>query len=221
MIDVGPHARRDALLAAPRRGAIRGLGRPCAANAGFTLIEALLALAIFGVIAVLSYRATAAMSEGEAQLAAEAHRWRTLEALFTRFEADIRQAIPRAARAGAQREASWIGTTFDGHAALAFTRSGSEFVIEPAASGQRLGYRLNGNTLELAYWPSIDHDDAARPTIYPLINGVTGFGLEYMTRAGHWRDRWPLLGEEDLPRAVKLTLTLDDGARIERLFTLR
>jgi general secretion pathway protein J len=198
------------------------LGRPCAANArGFTLIEALLALAIFAVIAVLSYRATAAMSEGEAQLSSEAQRWRTLESLFTRFEADIRQAIPRAARAGSQREPAWVGTAFDGHAALAFTRAGSEFVIEPNASGQRLGYRLNGNRLELAYWPAIDHEATARPAIYPLVDGISGFDLEYLTRAGQWRDRWPLLGEEDLPRAVKLTLTLEDGNRIDRLFTLR
>ena len=188
---------------------------------GFTLIEALLALAIFGVIAVLSYRATASMSEGEARLSAEAARWRSLEALFTRFEADIRQAIPRSARAGSQREPAWVGTTFDGHPALVFTRAGSEFVIEPNASGQRLGYRLNGTTLELAYWPAIDHDAAARPAIYPLVDGVAGFDLEYLTRAGVWRNRWPMLGEAELPRAVKLTLTLDDGSRIDRLFTLR
>jgi general secretion pathway protein J len=188
---------------------------------GFTLIEALLALAIFGVIAVLSYRATASMSEGEARLSAEAARWRSLEALFTRFEADIRQAIPRSARAGSQREAAWVGTTFDGHPALVFTRAGSEFAIEPNASGQRLGYRLNGTTLELAYWPAIDHDAAARPAIYPLVDAVAGFDLEYLTRAGVWRNRWPMLGEAELPRAVKLTLTLDDGSRIDRLFTLR
>jgi general secretion pathway protein J len=188
---------------------------------GFTLIEALLALAIFAVIAVLSYRATASMAEGEAHLSAEAQRWRTLESLFTRFEADIRQAVPRSARVGAQREAAWVGATFDGHAAIAFTRAGSEFVLEPGASGQRLGYRLNGSMLELVYWPAIDHEAAAKPTIYPLVNGVTGFDLAYLTRAGLWRDRWPLLGEEDLPRAVKLTLTLDDGSRVDRLFTLR
>ena len=62
-------------------------------RAGFTLIEVLLALAIFGVIAVLAYRATAALTDGEAQLSAEAQRWRTLEALFTRFEADIRRLV--------------------------------------------------------------------------------------------------------------------------------
>jgi len=188
---------------------------------GFTLVEALLALAIFGVIAILSYRATAAMTEGEARLSAESQRWRTLEALFTRFEADIRQAIPRGARTGAQREPAWIGATFDGHSALAFTRSGSEFFVEPGASGQRLAYRLRDATLELAYWPAIDHETTVDPAVYPLVNGVTGFDLEYLTRGGAWRDRWPLLGEDDLPRAVKLTLTLDDGARIDRFFTLR
>ena len=41
---------------------------------GFTLVEALLALAIFGVIAVLAYRATASLSEGEARLSGEAQR---------------------------------------------------------------------------------------------------------------------------------------------------
>ncbi|MFO1305269.1 MAG: type II secretion system minor pseudopilin GspJ [Burkholderiales bacterium] len=192
-----------------------------AALRGFTLVEALIALAVFGVIALLAYRATASLSEGEARLSAESQRWRTFEALFTRFEADIRQAIPREARNGGAREPAWIGTTFEGHAALAFTRAGSEFYVEPGAGGQRLGYRQNGNTLELAYWPAIDRDDGARPAIYPLVGGIAAFDLAYLTRAGQWRDRWPLLGEDALPRAVKLALTLDDGTRIERLFTLR
>lgn len=187
---------------------------------GFTLVEALLALAIFGVIAVLAYRATSSLSEGEARLSAEAQRWRALETVFMRFEADIRQAVPRSARVGAAREPAWIGTVYDGHGAVVFTRAGSEFVLEPGPAGQRMGYRLGGNTLELAYWPAIDHADA-KPVVYPLVTGVAGFELEYLTRAGLWRDRWPLLGEDDLPRAVRLTLTLDDGARINRWFTLR
>ena len=87
--------------------------------------------AIFGVIAVLSYRATASLSEGEARLSGEAQRWRALEALFTRIEADFRQAVPRSARVGASREPAWLGTTFDGRSALVFTRAGSEFALEP------------------------------------------------------------------------------------------
>jgi general secretion pathway protein J len=188
---------------------------------GFTLVEALLALAIFGVISVLAYRATAALTDGESRLSAEAARWRTLEALFTRFEADIRQAIPRTVRAGSAREPAWLGTAYGGQSALVFTRAGSEFFVEPAPAGQRMGYRLREGTLELAYWPALDHADAAQPLVYPLVADDEAFRLEYLTRDGAWRESWPLFGEDPIPRAVRLALTLADGTRIDRWFTLR
>jgi general secretion pathway protein J len=188
---------------------------------GFTLVEALLALAIFGVISVLAYRATASLTEGEARLSAEAAHWRSLEALFTRFEADIRQAIPRPVRAGNAREPAWVGTGFAGQSALVFTRAGSEFSVEPAPAGQRMGYRLRDGTLELAYWPQLDHTPGAQPLVYPLVGDVASFKLEYLTRDGNWRESWPIFGEDAIPRAVRLTLTLADGARIDRWFTLR
>ena len=188
---------------------------------GFTLIEALLALAIFGMIAVLAYRATSALSDGEARLSAEAQRWRTLEALFTRFESDIRQAVPRAVRVGTGSEPAWVATASGDQSALVFTRAGSEFSVEPAAAGQRMGYRLRDGTIELAYWPHLDHAPAAQPVVYPLVADVAAFELEYLTRDGSWRRNWPLLGEDDVPRGVRLTLTLADGARIDRWFALR
>ncbi len=188
---------------------------------GFTLVEALLALAIFAMIAVLAYRATAALTDGEARLSAEAERWRSLEALFTRFEADIRQAVPRNVRVDAAHEPAWMGTDFNGQGAVVFTRAGSEFALEPALAGQRIGYRLRDGTIEIAYWPQLDHANTARPAVYPLVSDVAAFGIEYLTRTGAWRDRWPLLGEDDIPRAVRLSLVLADGTRIDRWFTLR
>ena len=181
----------------------------------------MLALAIFGVIAVLAYRGTSALTDGEARLSSEAQRWRALEALFTRFEADIRQAVPRSVRTGAAREPAWLGTVAGNQSALVFTRAGSEFSLEPAPAGQRVGYRLRDGTIELAYWRELDHAADAQPVVYPLVTDVAGFQLEYLTRDSAWRDRWPLLAEADVPRAVRLSLTLVDGARIDRWFTLR
>ncbi len=202
-----------------RGSAVNSTARsPCR---GFTLVEALVALVIFGVIALLAYRATAALATGEAQLSAEAQRWRTLEALFTRIEADFRQAVPRPVRAGGQREPAWLGTRRGDASAVAFTRAGAEFAIEPNPAGQRVAYRLRDDVLELAYWPALDHDGTLAPTVYPLVGGVATFTLDYLARDGAWRERWPLLGEDDLPRAVRLTLTLADNVRIERTFALR
>ena len=45
----------------------------------FTLIEVLVALAILGVVALLAYRATAAMTDSEARLVQESDRWLPLD----------------------------------------------------------------------------------------------------------------------------------------------
>jgi general secretion pathway protein J len=192
-------------------------------STGFTLIEVLLALAIFGVISVLAYRATAALTDGEARLSAEAQRWRTLEALFTRFEADIRQAIPRDSRVGARSEPAWLAREADvaGNAALVFSRAGAEFADEPGIAGQRIGYRLRGHAVEIAYWPQLDNAADSQPAVYTLVDGVAGFRIAYLSRAGAWRDTWPLQGEGPLPRAVRVDLKLDSGEEIERWFALR
>jgi len=192
-------------------------------SSGFTLVEVLLALAIFCVITVLAYRATASLTEGEARLSAEARRWRTLEALFTRFEADIRQAIPRASRAGPRIEPAWLALPADGagNAALVFTRAGAEFADDPGIAGQRIGYRLRGRALEIAYWPQLDNAADIQPAVYTLVDGVTGFRIAYLGVAGAWRDSWPVQGESALPRAVRVELALDSGETIERWFALR
>jgi general secretion pathway protein J len=192
-------------------------------STGFTLIEVLLALAIFGVISVLAYRATAALTDGEARLSAEAQRWRNLEALFTRFEADIRQAIPRDSRAGARTEPAWLANQADaaGNAALVFSRAGAEFADEPGIAGQRIGYRLRGHAVEITYWPQLDNATQTQPAVYTLADGVAVFRIAYLSRGGAWRDSWPAPGEAALPRAVRLDMTLLSGEVIERWFALR
>ena len=60
---------------------------------GFTLLELLVALAIFSLLSVLGYRAVAALTASESQLSAEAQRWQALDALFARLEGDFRQAV--------------------------------------------------------------------------------------------------------------------------------
>lgn len=189
---------------------------------GFTLVEALLALAIFATIAVLAYRATAALTDGESRLSAEAQRWRTLESFFVRFEADIRQAVPRSVRVGGGREAPWLGSLGPGRqSAVTFSRAGAEFSVEPGLAGQRVGYRWREGTVEIAYWAHFDRPDGAVPAVFPLVPDVAQFDLAYLARDGAWRERWPGGTDADLPRAVRMTLVLADGVRVDRAFVLR
>lgn len=189
---------------------------------GFTLIEVVIALAILAVVAVLAYRATAALSDGEVRLTAESERWRSLDALFARFEADARQAVPRRVRNGAQVAPPWSGAVdAQGDATLAFTRAGAEFSPEPGAGGQRIGYRHAGDTVEVLYWPQLDAAAGANPAAWVLARGIARFRVGYLATGGRWIAQWPVLGEPDIPRALRVEVTLADGNVVERWIALQ
>jgi general secretion pathway protein J len=192
---------------------------------GFTLLEVLIAIAIVAVIALLGYRALASLSDAETRLAAEATRWRTLDLFFARLEGDMRQAVPRSARSGSTREAPWLAFIADpangGDSALAFSRAGPEFAFEPGSAGQRIGYRLRNGNVEVLYWASYDRPPDAQATSYALLSDVAHFQLTYLARNNAWVDTWPLTGDADLPRAVRVQLALTSGETIERWLALR
>jgi len=190
---------------------------------GFTLLEVLIAIAIVAIIALLGYRALAALSDSEVRLSAEANRWRVLDLFFARLEGDIREAIPRSARRGSIREPAWLGQVGDsaGNAVLSFSRAGPEFTIEPGTAGQRLMYRLREGNVEVAYWGGYDRPEGSLPQAYALLSDVARFRLAYLARNGTWVDTWPVSGDTELPRAVRVELTLASGEAIERWLSLR
>jgi general secretion pathway protein J len=190
---------------------------------GFTLLEVIIAVAIVATIAVLGYRAVSALADSETRLSAEAARWRALDGFFARLEGDLREAVPRGARLGTMREAAWLGTVADGdgNSALTFSRAGPEFNLEPGSAGQRLQYRFREGTVEVLYWAGYDRVPAVAPVAYPLLGNVARFRLAYLTRSGAWVNAWPVSGDDALPRATRVELTLANGELIERWLALR
>ncbi len=189
---------------------------------GFTLVEVLVALTILALIGVLAYRAMSALADGEARLAMETSRWTTLDAFFARVEGDLRAALPRSVRHGSVREPAFVASVdADGNAALTLTRAGSEFDGSPGAAGQRIGYRVEHGTVEIAYWPALDNVATAQPVEYPLLSGVAQMRVGYRAHDGRWIAQWPVLGEADVPAAVRVDLLLDDGVRVERWIALQ
>lgn len=188
----------------------------------FTLIELLIALAILALTAVLGYRALDSLTESETRLAAEGERWRMLDGLFARLEADMRAAVPRDARLGNATESAWLGGDDAlGNAELRFSRAASEFSLDAGGAGQRIGYRLRNGNVEVLYWPRFDRRADTVPLAYGLVGGVARFRIEYLDARGIWRDRWPALGESPLPRAVRVELALRSGEIIARSMVLR
>ncbi len=98
---------------------------------------------------------------------------------------------------------------------------GPEFALEPGSAGQRIGYRLRGGASKSCTGRSSTSRRRLRADAYALVDGIARFRIAYLDARRHWRERWPVLGESAVPRAVRVELTLASGETVERWLALR
>src|SRR5437868_2538676 len=100
------------------------------AQRGFTLLEVLVAVAVFSVFSVLAYAGVTRIIEGRDRVEAERERWRTLTLAFAQMEDDLAQARPRSVRdtTGLNPLPAFAGQPVDprplGDPSIEFTRGG-------------------------------------------------------------------------------------------------
>lgn len=187
-------------------------------DAGFTLVELLISLLIFGMLAAagvgllaFSVRAQEASSERLNEVAAI----RRIGAILT---SDLAQATPRLVRDGnGARMPAFTGEGGGaGQVALGFVRQGWSNGGELArASLQRVEYRLMDDRLERQGWPMLDGAEPGKPAV--VLRGVKSLSVRYR-RKGKWRETWDAERVEAMPDAVEVVMDLDRIGRIRQLF---
>ena len=182
---------------------------------GFTLVEMLIALAIFGMLTaagVALLTVTARTQETSDRLLAELGEVRRLGALLT---ADLAQAAPRLYRDRDGRpQRAFSGGAGETEMLIAFVRGGWD--DGKGAALQRVGYRLRGGRLERLSYAGVDGGDAT--AVVPLLDGVESLRLRYRDEEGAWRERWDPSDSAKLPVAVELvTLSVAQGT-VRQLF---
>ena len=192
---------------------------------GFTLLELVVALAIFALISVFAYRALDLVLETRIKVTAEGKKWRDITLLFTRMEQDMSRLANRPVRDSRDLlSPALIGEPVpvgEDDAQLAFTRMGLEGQSGVLGDVQRLGYRLKNGKVEMLVWPVLDQAPRTRPEAETLLSGVKGMEIRYLGAEGTWWTRWPKPGVPgELPRALEITLELPSGERMSRLFAL-
>lgn len=185
----------------------------------------MVALAIFALISVFSYRALDLVLETRAKVTAEGRKWRDITLLFARMEQDLSRLANRPVRDSRDLSApALIGEPVavgEDDAQLAFTRMGLEGQSGVLGDVQRLGYRLRGGNVEMLVWPVLDQAPRTRPEVEAVLSGVKAMELRYLGAEGMWWPRWPKPGAPgELPRALEVTLELTSGERMNRLFAL-
>lgn len=192
---------------------------------GFTLLEILIAMVILALMTTMAYRGLSSVLQSRDHLVSENKKWRGIALAFTRIENDLSQVANRPARqASAAQRLPFYASAQAGQSnelLLSFTRLGHGEQSNQLAGPIRSGYRLRENTLEQLVWSNPDADTRHPPYATPILHDVTRLVLRYLDYEGSWHANWPLANNNQaLPAAVEITVELNSGERIARIFDL-
>ena len=194
---------------------------------GFTLLELLIAIAIFALLGLGTYRMLDSVLQTDKVTRAHEAQLRELVRAMAAFERDLLQVLPRPARDGfGEPRAALLGEDGDNDA-LELTRSGWRNPLAQArASVQRVRWQRSGEQWQRQYWTVLDQAQDSQPQVQQALDGVTGLQLRYQDGKGVWHDAWPPEqehGEEALvvlPQAIELVMQHRRYGELRRLLRL-
>ena len=181
---------------------------------GFTLVEMLIALAIFGMLTaagVTLLTVTARTQQTSDRLLSELGEIRRLGALLT---ADLAQAAPRPHRDRDGRPKRAFGGNGEPGQLMEFVRRGWD--EGGGAALQRVEYRLRGDRLERLSYSQVDGGGEA--VVMVLLDGVEALRVRYRDDEGAWRERWDPSDGTRLPAAVELVTGTAAQGNARQLF---
>ena len=191
---------------------------------GFTLIEVLVALAIFGIMSALAYQAIGQTLSNTALLHERVDRIHAIQRTMSLLGRDLMQASPRPVR-------DPIG---DGFLPSLRTSLSTDFALEitrggwpnpaglPRGTLQRAAYRLEEGELLRYHWNVLDPTIANEPIVTELLTDVDSLLFRYRAHNGDWSEQWPPQGASGSaalrirPQTVEVVLTLPDEGEIRR-----
>jgi general secretion pathway protein J len=187
-------------------------------ESGFTLIEVMVSLMIFGMIAAAGVAILSFSVKAQSVTGAKLDDLSALTRTMSILSADLAQASNRATRDEAGTSVpAFVGESVSGLTPmLRLVRAGwSNIDGAPRSSMQKVAYRVDAGTLQRIAYPMIDGAQPLPPAA--LLTHVRQVTLRYRI-AGAWSDRWDGASGRPLPDAMELTVQRDEGTQYRQMF---
>ncbi len=202
---------------------------PVNRQAGFTLIEILIAMAIFSLIGLAATGILTTVIDSNALSEERFAKLQRLQRAMLTIERDIQQAIAKPTRIeGEINEIVMRGGELEGSDAdaIGFVRSGRHNPrnMLPRSTLQYVGYRLVDNKLERLYSNYVDNVIGYEPKIRVMLEDVSDFRVYFLpaVQGDNEDDRdWEeSFTATTLPIAVAFEIDSKDFGKLRREFTL-
>ena len=173
------------------------------AENGFTLIELLVSVAIFAMIAVAGVSILSSSVRGQDIVQGRLSSIADSRRVAALLASDLGQIVARPTRGiSGQVEPAFGGG--DGKVLITYVRSGKSNPDELNRSGlERVTWRLSGDRLERTVRAQLDGGGDGETAV--MIRSLDSAGVRFRSAAG-WSKDWRPAKPDDLPRAVELTV---------------
>lgn len=192
---------------------------------GFTLIEVLVAMAVFAVLTLLAYMAIGQTLSNADMLTTRMDRLQAIQRTMRYLGNDLATASPRPVRnelGDTYLPAVMVSAAND--FALAVTHGGwSNPAGLPRSTQQRTVYKIEDGKLFRVYYQVLDATYANDAISTEILDGVELLEFRLVQDNGQTTNQWPPIGAQGTggaqlrPRAVEIILTLEDEGEIRRI----
>lgn len=187
-------------------------------HGGFTLLEILVAMAVFAIMAGMVYAGLRTVLDSRRANEARAEPLAQWQRFVFTLNEDLAQAIPRTVR----DELGAVEPAFAGGNAgnlLTLTRTSGDWTGQTSARGhlQRVAYRLEADGVYRQTWTVLDRTQQSQPRRRKLL-AAERINLRFYGE--EWGSVWPAAGGP-LPRAVEASAYLPALGELRRVFSVR
>lgn len=200
---------------------------------GFTLMELVVAIAIFAVISLGCWQVLERMITSGQRVEQRAERLRQLQRGLWIMARDLRAVVDRPVRDNDGLPQPALSSVKPGYRLL-FTRSGWVNPGDlPRGTLQRVGYGVEpgdsgGHDLIRWYWPVLDRAPGSEPHRQRLLTDIQLLEIHFIDHTGATHFYWPPELEAvegsvatTLPAGIRITLKIPPYGEIHRVFSLR
>lgn len=180
-------------------------------NVGYTLIEVIVALSVFAIIATITSSVMYHVFDTRARVALKASQLDELQLIITLLEHDAAQFVPRTVRADDVRTfPAFTGT----RQYMEFTRGGlvNPHVMTKRSTLKRVAYLCKNNAFIRRSWESLDLPDRTRFEDRILLEKLKTCSFSYISKYHQIIPEWQVFSVEKnqkieiLPSGVQLTI---------------
>lgn len=181
-------------------------------NKGFTLLELLIALAVFAIMSVMAYSGLKILLDARSQTSIKSAQLSELQMTLYLLNEDFLHSVSRSVRDdyGADEMAMHGGMNGE---IVTLTRSVPAWTQHQSGSQlQRISYRLEKGELYRYVWTTLDRtqqSETKRRKLMALEN------LQLRFFKDDWATFW---SANEIPKAVEMTFTVQGLGEIKRLF---